>query len=72
MPKLKQEDWKEICNSESQEAFWEITHDSKAQTVRLIFVPDDDRSANDIDIKLNYEQFEDLCKFINRISKPKK
>jgi hypothetical protein len=71
MPKRKQQSWEEIFNSESEKAFWEIVHDRKAKTVRLLFVPDDDYGRNDIDIELNYEQFDDLCSFINRISKQK-
>lgn len=71
MPRRKQQSWEKLLNAESENAFWEIIHDSKAKTVRLLFVPDDDYSRNDIDIEMNYEQFDDLCNFINRISKPK-
>lgn len=71
MSKQKLSNWKDIFSAESQEAFWEIIHDSKAQSVRLVFVPDEDYNKKTmVDIKLNYGQFEDLCRLINRISKP--
>lgn len=71
MPKRKQESWEEIFNSESEKAFWEIVHDRKAQTVRLIFVPDEEYNKKMVETTVSYEQFDDLCNFINRISKPK-
>lgn len=71
MPKRKQQSWEKIFNSESEKAFWEIVHDSKEKTVRLLFVPNEEYSRADSELELSYEQFDDLCVFIRKISKPK-
>ena len=60
--------WKKIWLSESDNANWEIRHDSKTKEITLMYVPKDDYSKKDIEIKVPYEQFEDLVKFIIRIS----
>lgn len=59
--------WKKLWNSESDNANWEIRHDSDKKTVTLHYVPEENYSKNDIEIKVPYEQFEDLVKFIIRI-----
>jgi hypothetical protein len=58
--------WKKLWNSESEEAYWEIWHDSKKKTVKLHYVPKDDYSDDDVKINLNYKEFEDLINFMKR------
>ena len=59
--------WKKLWLSESDDANWEISHDSKTKEITLLYVPEDDYSKNDVEIKVPYEHFEDLVKFIIRI-----
>ena len=59
--------WKKLWLSESDNANWEIRHDSKTKEITLMYVPEDNYSKNDIEIKVPYDQFEDLVKFIIRI-----
>ena len=59
--------WKKLLNSESDNAYWEIWHDSDKEIVTLQYVPEDDYSKKDIKIEVPYDQFEDLIKFIIRI-----
>lgn len=59
--------WKKLWLSESDNANWEIRHDSNTKEITLMYVPEDNYSKNDIEIKVPYEQFEDLVKFIIRI-----
>lgn len=59
--------WKKLWNSESDKAHWEILHDAENKTVRLHYIPNDDYSKDDTKIRMEYDQFEDLVKFINRI-----
>lgn len=56
--------WKKLWNSESDNANWEIVHDSKEKTVTLHYVPNDDYSKEDVKIQMSYEHFEDLVKFM--------
>jgi hypothetical protein len=53
--------------SESDNANWEIVHNVETKEITLIYVPLDDYSKNDIKIKVPYDQFEDLVKFIIKI-----
>lgn len=59
--------WKKLCNYESDNANWEIWHDSDKKIVTLHYVPEDDYSDKDVKIKVPYDQFEDLVKFMIRI-----
>jgi hypothetical protein len=59
--------WKKLWNSESDNANWEIWHDSDKKTVTLHYVPEDDYSDKDVKIEVPYNQFEDLVKFIIKI-----
>lgn len=59
--------WKKLLNSESDNAYWEILHDSNKKTVTLHYVPEDDYSDKDVKIEVPYNQFEDLVKFMIRI-----
>ena len=59
--------WKKLWLSESDNANWEIRHDVKTKEITLLYVPEDDYSKKDIEIKVPYEQFEDLVKFMIRI-----
>ena len=59
--------WKKLWLSESDNANWEIRNDSNTKEITLMYVPEDNYSKNDIEIKVPYEQFEDLVKFIIRI-----
>ena len=65
-------DWKKLWLSESDNANWEIRHDSKTKEIALMYVPEDDYSKNDIEIKVPYEHFEDLVKFIIKIQRTEK
>ena len=65
-------DWKKLLLSESDNADWEIRHDSKTKEITLLYVPEDGYSNNDIEIKMPYEHFEDLVNFIIKIQKQKK
>jgi hypothetical protein len=60
--------WKKLCSSESKNANWEIFHDTEDKTVTLHYVPEDDYSDKDVKIKVPYDQFEDLVKFLIRIA----
>ena len=53
--------WKKLWLSESDNANWEILHDSERKTVTLHYVPED------VKIEVPYDQFEDLVKFMIRI-----
>lgn len=68
MPKQNPIIWKEKVSVESPDAFWEIVHDSKAKTVKLIFVPDEESALPITNISMNYEHFTSLIKFINRFT----
>jgi hypothetical protein len=59
--------WKKLLNSESDNANWEIWHNSDKKTVTLHYVPQNDYSEKDVKIEVPYEQFEDLVKFMIRI-----
>ena len=59
--------WKKLWLSESDNANWEIRHDSETKEITLMYVPEDDYNKKDIKIKVPYDQFEDLVKFIIRI-----
>jgi hypothetical protein len=59
--------WRKLFISESEKSYWEIVHDSKKENVTLYFIPEEDCSKKYVKIKLSYEQFEDLVKFMNRI-----
>lgn len=59
--------WKKLWNSESDNANWEIWHDSDKKTVTLHYVPEDNYSDKDVKIEVPYDQFEDLVKFMIRI-----
>jgi hypothetical protein len=59
--------WKKLWLSESDNGNWEIRNDSKTKEIILLYVPEDNYSKNDVEIKVPYEQFEDLVKFITRI-----
>jgi len=59
--------WKKLWVSESDNSKWEILHDSENKTVELHYVPNDDYSNKDVKIKMQYDDFEDLVKFIIRI-----
>jgi len=56
--------WKKLWVSESDNSKWEILHDSEAKTVELHYVPNDDYSIDDVKIKMQYDDFEDLVKFM--------
>ena len=60
--------WKKLYNSESKNAYWEIWHDSDEKSIILHHVPEEDYTNKDTKIKLSYNQFDDLIKFIIRIS----
>lgn len=59
--------WKKLWVSESDNSKWEILHDNKTKTVELHYVPNDDYSDDDIKIRMQYDDFEDLVKFMIRI-----
>jgi hypothetical protein len=59
--------WKKLWVSESDNSKWEILHDSENKTVELHYVPNDDYSNKDVKIKMQYDDFEDLVKFMIRI-----
>ena len=59
--------WKKLWISESDNSKWEILHDSENKTVELHYVPNDDYSSSDVKIKMQYEHFDDLVKFLIRI-----
>ena len=59
--------WKSLYLSESDNANWEIRNDTKTKEVTLLYVPEDEYGKEDIEIKVPYEQFEDLVKFMIRI-----
>ena len=59
--------WKKLWISESDNSKWEILHDSETKTVELYYVPHDDYSSDDVKIKMQYDDFEDLVKFMIRI-----
>lgn len=56
--------WKNLWNSESDESHWEIWQDPNKKTVTLCY---NNYSNKDIKIKVPYDQFEDLVKFMIRI-----
>ena len=64
---MYREYWKKLWLSESDNANWEIRHDSETKEITLMYVPEDDYNKKDIKIKVPYDQFEDLVKFIIRI-----
>ncbi|MFW5795263.1 MAG: hypothetical protein ACOCV1_07245 [Bacillota bacterium] len=59
--------WKKLWNSESDKSYWEILHDNEDKTVTLHYISEEDYCDKDVKIKMKYEQFEDLIKFIIRI-----
>ena len=59
--------WKTLWVSESDNSKWEILHNSETKTVELHYVPNDDYSSDDVKIKMQYDDFEDLVKFMIRI-----
>lgn len=68
MPKQNPIIWKDKVSVESPDAFWEIVHDSKNKTVRLVFIPDEKSNLAVNDTTMNYEHFTSLIKFINRFT----
>lgn len=61
--------WEKLLNSESTNAHWEIWHDSDEKEVTLHYVPEEDYSDKDVKIKMPYDQFDDLLKFMKRLDK---
>jgi hypothetical protein len=53
-------------------SLWEITNDSDEETVRLLYVPNDNYSKEDIAINVDYSRFKDLVDFITRLAQPPK
>lgn len=61
--------WQNIHHAESDLSKWEMTHDKQQKTVRLLFVKNDDYSKEDRELVMDYNEFEDLLKFMNRLEK---
>ena len=59
--------WEVLFNSESKLSHWEIIKDIDNKTVRLFYVPNDNYSKDDIEIKENIQEFKDS--FTNLLSK---
>ena len=62
--------WETLFNSESESSHWEITNNSDEETVRILYVPNDNYSMEDISIKVNYTTFKDLVDFVAKLSQP--
>lgn len=62
--------WEVLFNSESKLSHWEITKDIDNKTVRLLYVPNDNYSKDDIEIKVSFEVFKDLLEFMVVLSQP--
>lgn len=67
--------WETLVNSESEDATWEIIHDSEKKEVTLLFFDHDDFINANSKIKMSYDQYNDLlefCKVMNRKTKEEK
>jgi len=68
---MKKYNWKSILNSESSGSFWEITNNTKDNTITLHYVPEENYSDKDVKIIVPYDQFKDLIKFMKSMKNKK-
>jgi hypothetical protein len=68
---MKKRDLNNIFNSESPESHWEIFNhniqlvdETPTEEVTLLYVPEDDYSANDVKIKMPHEHFIELVRYL--------